>query len=398
MRLRSFLVLLFGTLGLALGLFCAAPASAQTITIVDTNIQHSREITGRKATEIWYEECVDVNATITIPFTLVAPGDRDLEVWSSIQTTCSDDSRRNSVDSDCRSLGDVTGDRQVTLRVRDLLAPAIPGGADPNNPCASIEKTSINVFLLLMDGTRTDSSDSLSFSVDFEGPDPPELNEVGVGEEQLYADWDGSDSTDIDGYYVFCELIDGSAPPPSTGGTAGSATGGSSGDTASGGTASGGTSNGGSSDGTAGSTASGGTSDGTAGETSGTATGGTTGSPSRACGEVLLVEGQRPPAGVIRSKRHSKTATSGPSGKLENGQLYACGVAGVDSQGNVGVLSAIDCGIPEELTDFYEAYRQAGGQGGGGFCAFDPRRRSSFLSLSAASVVLLLARRRFRGK
>ena len=370
MRLRSYLILLFGMLGLALGMFPAATAGAQSVTIVETNIEHSIEITGRKATEIWYRECVDANATITISFTLTSPGDRDLEVWTSVQDNCTDDSRRTDEDSDCESLGDVTGDREVTLRVRDLLAPAIPDGASADNPCASIEKTSINVYFLLMDGTTTDASDSLSFSVDFEGPDAPELNEVGVGEEQLYADWDGSDSTDIDGYYVFCEPIDGGA----SSGTGGSSatTGGNGGD---------GTGNGG----TAGDAA-----------TGGTTSGGSTSSGSGTCSPSLLVAGQRPAEGLIRSKKHSKTATKGPSGRLENDQEYACAVAGVDSQGNVGNLSEVQCGMPRDLTDFYEAYTRAGGQGGGGFCAFGPPRKSSAFALAGLGIALLIARRKYR--
>ena len=65
------------------------------------------------------------------------------------------------------------------------------------------------------------------------------------------------------------------------------------------------------------------------------------------------------------------------SSSLGNGVAYAVAVASEDKVGNVGVLSEVACGIPKEVTGFYEAYRAAGGQGGGGFCSFAPARRGA---------------------
>lgn len=60
----------------------------------------------------------------------------------------------------------------------------------------------------------------------------------------------------------------------------------------------------------------------------------------------------------------------GVGGKpLVNGTVYAVAVAGTDQFGNVGVLSDVLCEKPEETTDFWEGYRSAGGQAGGGCAA-----------------------------
>lgn len=54
---------------------------------------------------------------------------------------------------------------------------------------------------------------------------------------------------------------------------------------------------------------------------------------------------------------------------LQNLKSYAVAVAATDQFGNVGVLSDVLCETPEETTDFWEGYRSAGGEAGGGFCA-----------------------------
>jgi hypothetical protein len=83
------------------------------------------------------------------------------------------------------------------------------------------------------------------------------------------------------------------------------------------------------------------------------------------------------------------------SSSLENGVAYAVAVASEDDVGNVGVLSEMACSIPKEVTGFYEAYRAAGGQAGGGFCSFGPARRGAIpLGLAALLGLLAFARRR----
>jgi hypothetical protein len=61
---------------------------------------------------------------------------------------------------------------------------------------------------------------------------------------------------------------------------------------------------------------------------------------------------------------------SGVAGKpLVNGKTYAVSVAALDSFGNVGELASPICQFPEETTDFWRNYRNAGGGAGGGYCS-----------------------------
>jgi hypothetical protein len=69
-------------------------------------------------------------------------------------------------------------------------------------------------------------------------------------------------------------------------------------------------------------------------------------------------------------------------------------VAGIDSKENLGPLSEYRCATPEIVTDFFEAYDDAGGQGGGGFCAFGRGRAASAFALLGALAALCLALRR----
>jgi hypothetical protein len=79
---------------------------------------------------------------------------------------------------------------------------------------------------------------------------------------------------------------------------------------------------------------------------------------------------------------------------LENNVTYEVAVAGVDNFYNVGLLSESTCEAPQLVTDFYEAYREAGGQGGGGFCAIGAGRSRGFAAFLALGALALYARRR----
>jgi hypothetical protein len=62
------------------------------------------------------------------------------------------------------------------------------------------------------------------------------------------------------------------------------------------------------------------------------------------------------------------TTTSLTCPGLVNGTTYTVAVAGIDSFGNTGPLSTPDCQMPMAVTDFWNEYRDDGGQAGGGFC------------------------------
>jgi hypothetical protein len=68
----------------------------------------------------------------------------------------------------------------------------------------------------------------------------------------------------------------------------------------------------------------------------------------------------------------------------------------VDAVGNVSKLSSIECAAPVEATDFYESYRNRGGQAGGGVCSVRPGspRTSMVAPFGAGAALLLLGARR----
>ncbi|MBI2373583.1 MAG: hypothetical protein HYV07_06245 [Deltaproteobacteria bacterium] len=66
----------------------------------------------------------------------------------------------------------------------------------------------------------------------------------------------------------------------------------------------------------------------------------------------------------------SKTAVRGSveGEAIANGQYVAVAVRSIDAYGNVGAPSAPAVGRPQEVSDFYELYKQRGGTDDGGFC------------------------------
>jgi hypothetical protein len=97
---------------------------------------------------------------------------------------------------------------------------------------------------------------------------------------------------------------------------------------------------------------------------------------------------------VTTESSSSYTATG-----LTNGHKYNLVVSAVDAFGNPGPPAIEQCGQPAAISDFYGAYRAAGGKAGGGYCAVGPVSRAArpwlgaFVALGAG---LWSARRRRR--
>ena len=318
-----------------------ALAFGQSITIgaVD-QFEHSVDTDSMTLSEIWFEECENEGATITIPITLTGIDDDNVRIFVSKSVDCANNDERDEAINagTCINIGGLEDKNTVKLDVRQILRPLTSEGVDSANFCSSIGQDTVQVFLLDLGTSTVTTSARTTFSIDFLGPNPPELERVGIGENQLIVHWDASSSSDIDGYRIFCEpLSDGSLV--GEGGADGEAA-----------------------------------------------------SPD--CSGTSLIAGQRPPGSVRASPQYGVTKDSGAYEDLENGVWYACAVAGVDAQGNYGNLSELACGRPQPVTDFYEAYVNAGGEGGGGFCAFSRAPHRSALALLAATALMLAARRR----
>ncbi|MBX3190662.1 MAG: hypothetical protein KF819_26920 [Labilithrix sp.] len=93
------------------------------------------------------------------------------------------------------------------------------------------------------------------------------------------------------------------------------------------------------------------------------------------------------------------TATSISAAPIDNNTIVAIAIAAEDSFGNVGELSDPLCQFGEETGDFWNRYRQAGGESGGGFCAIGPdgMPAASFAALGVAIVVGMSIVRRKKG-
>ena len=67
----------------------------------------------------------------------------------------------------------------------------------------------------------------------------------------------------------------------------------------------------------------------------------------------------------------TRTGLSDDAPALVNGQPYAIAVSATDTIGNPGPLSEVICNTPVSTTDFFDAYKNAGGQAGGCSAAGD---------------------------
>ncbi len=97
------------------------------------------------------------------------------------------------------------------------------------------------------------------------------------------------------------------------------------------------------------------------------------------------------------------TATSATLSGLTDNVEYVVGVAATDAYGNVGALSTFNgsdmiCQWPQQVTDFFDSYRSAGGLAGGSFCQVEspelPTGAGGSALVAGAALVFALRRRR----
>lgn len=146
----------------------------------------------------------------------------------------------------------------------------------------------------------------------------------------------------------------------------------------------------------------------TSSTTSSTTTGG--GGGDGACASDLLIPGEQLdesalPEGVFRcgeSTGISDIEVTQINGvPLVNDQTYVVAVAAYDQSRNIGKLSELACETPRPVDDFYELYRRAGGQAGGGYCSVSgvlgrPDAAAILAALLGCSAGALALRRKAR--
>lgn len=419
MRFLRLLVAALCLMGLGLSTTLAHAAGTLTVNTT-TPMWAKRSQTDRKLDFINRRDCLD-NATISFVATFTGSPGGAFEVWSG--TNCETLQARTPATATCvKAYSGTSGVNQtVTVRVQNIIRAlnddptnAMAGDATACNASNSQSASTRALHFVVYDAGSNMSliptTPKWSFKYDTVGPNPPTAITTGSGESSLTPRFSApTGEATLIRYHFYCSPAvtptdDGTGGTGTTGGTAGSGgtdattsgTGGTGGTDVMGGSDTGGsgttdmagTSTGGttSTAGTAGSAGSAGSA-GTAG-TAGTSSGSSV-SDDATCGSDTLVPGQEPPADLAECGNVTAMgASDGVTDQvLENGIRYAVAIAAEDDANNIGKLSKLACGVPQEVTGFFEAYRAAGGQAGGGYCAFAPARRGA----AAISLLLLLS-------
>lgn len=361
--------------------FSTAPARAGTLTF-SPPIWENR-VADRLINKFNRQDCLD-DATATFSLAIRGfPTNAMFQVWAG--TGCDNYSNRSptAVSKTCTALTDVLqpADRSIEVHLRDMVAAP---GSEASNAIEQCDASSTaglqtrTLYFVVSDpnnnnSLNTGTGSTWAFTYDVKAPPPPTGVTASSGDETLVTKFTApSGETNLLHYKFYCSPIGdppavavNAAGSSSTAGTGGTDTGGTAGTDAAGGA---------------------GTETAGTGGTAGTETSGTAGTAGTAtvdtnCHSAILIPGEPPPADAIEcGEIGAQGATGGETSPvLTNDMEYVVAIATEDNVNNVGVLSQLACNIPKDTTGFYEAYREAGGEAGGGFCTFAPAHRGATL-------------------
>ena len=397
-----------------------ATAFGQSLTLATANYKRVPEVNRRSEELVKSISLADCEADghFTMPVTRQVTGNT-LRVLTGGDTCDAADHNDRLKCPLVHEEGANAKDYSVELTFRDLIlanriftakctAGSSAAGCTRETACTDLNEGQTQTITLrfsIDDGSSNVIGGAITWAVayDLAGPAAPQGVSLGVGEEQLIVKWTASTANDLDAYDFFCEPKPGASAqsfePQGPGGAAGAGGGGAGGSAAGaggsaagaggaanvGGAAAGGTAN-------AGGAAAGGAAAGGAANAGG-ASGSAGASNASNCAATVLVAGGIPPSAYRCGSASSTTATSGTLSGLTNFTTYTVGVAAVDVLGNPGPLSELVCGSPEPVDDFFETYRRAGGQGGGGYCSIQRRSEPGLLSVLGLALLGLTIRR-----
>ncbi|WP_437638344.1 hypothetical protein [Sorangium sp. So ce854] len=247
-----------------------------------------------------------------------------LSIWVSGTLDCTQYSNRDT-GTRCKEVLSVSNlDDTMPIRVPVRKIAEALGAEGCNSTAASTGALPLVIYFMRLRSPDEDATDVARWEqtkVDLRGPLPPGDVEARSGDGRLLVTFKPNEDEDVQGYYFYCDDAG-----QSSGDAAGAGGGGDGGG------------------------------QGTAG-----------GAGDSACSSAKLVPGQVPdgldPCGDVGK------ADQGSAGNLTNGERSAVAVAAYDIVGNAGPLSALACGTPVAVDGFFEKYREAGGQAGGGFCS-----------------------------
>lgn len=338
------------------------------------------------------------------PLTLAGFEGYTLEVWAGGASSNCTEQQARSESGSCWLVASAAATSTVQtmdINVRAIVdqdtganSTAVPGPEVCDSAGGSSAPQTVTLYFMLMTGTNEAVGQAAVFETKYDlvGPSSPTDVTAAPGDTILKLEWSAITDSDLLGYRFFCDPMPGQEPVSTAdagamsvmqaagmGGAAGS------GDDA-------GTAGVGGDAGAAGTAGDGGLAG--AGGTGGQA--GDAGvdaepEPTAACETENLIAGTVPDPARLCGEVSSETASSGIVRGLSNYQTYSVGVAAFDTVGNVGPLSNIVCSSPVEVDDFFELYRKAGGQAGGGFCSLNGPVGGAGTALAAFAVLAAVA-------
>jgi hypothetical protein len=193
----------------------SAEAWAQaSITVDKVNVvrRDDRE-EGLSKTGFNYDDC-KADETIEVAYK-IAGSPPILEVWiGSGSVDCSNVTTRQqagNIPGNCWRVGAVNAptNGSIDLRVQDILPHEM---SEPNTGteavCDNTSNGALTAYFVLMDGNvSAGTGDNLPLTFDLKGPPPPTDLGVLLGDTRLFPNWSlsSSASTDVQGYYIYCE-------------------------------------------------------------------------------------------------------------------------------------------------------------------------------------------------
>jgi hypothetical protein len=401
-------------------------------------------IHGSLTNYISMEDCL-ADKSFTFQLTGISASAGNLEIWMSTSSAsdCFDTNVRKPVNGGvpvCRQLSPSKQSiSQVTLKVKDIIQsvnvlysatapPSVPGPECSSSFSPNGQKKPFYIYFLdstasTGDGTTTSTGVTATTPTsnpwpgwaDLAGPPPPTALNLKVGNGILVLDYNGSANDDVLQYRVYCGVntwtgsassssassssaSSSSASSSSASSSSASSSSASSSSASSGSASSGSASSGSASSGSASSGGAGGT-----GGAGGADAGADAGAPANCALPVGLVTGQIPPDDITPCETEpygTARINVGKTKRLTNGTSYAIAIAGIDKVGNVGPLSTPICDAPQYTEDFFDAYKNAGGQAGGGcgLCSIGEPRGFSITAIAGTALTAIAfgARRRRR--
>lgn len=340
----------FGVWALALGAVASWPTSAQADSVVVLDNYSIERAEDRDSDEepqtISLKDCEE-NYDVLFPLNVTFTGGRQiLEVFVGPES-CLD--REVRLDECHLVFAEEIGADNPSIRIpSESLVGEGEGCESARSGSVAASATMLFAFEGDNGEPEAEGSDELTIKYDVVAPDPPHVTSLGQGDGQLSAKWDPLEGEDVTGYRFYCQESATTQEEVDAGGF---------------------------------------DQDGAGGQ-GGAANGG-------GCQSTMVAGERPPPEAFFCGEQSGKTAGRGTVEGLTNDRVYTVGVSAQDIVGNEGELSNLLCQYPKEVTDFYEAYTDAGGNGGGGFCSLGHRRGATpWSAMVLLGLALRWARRR----